>query len=232
MKYFKLSTLGLSVFFSITSLTLSSCKKKSKDPEPTTIKPGEYFFEGSFGDTKLSYNQGRNYFFCDNVFSSKKYYNLNTSQYDYNFNEGSGWVLSEPGVPFIPRAVYSLAISYNTLIPNINTTTFPTEADLKSIYPVGKSTVFYTSAAKPNNSWEISVQDENKNYWYSDNANADQSDSYIDILSTSNEFINNQNVFTIKGSLLCKVYDGKGNSKTLKGNFYQVFSAYYFSNYY
>lgn len=237
MKLSKNAFLTYPIAFAIGVLSITSCKKKKDDPQPApvvikkTIPPAtpQYYLDGAFGDTKISYKEGVDNFFSGFATSSDGEYNSIDDQYDYHFSEGGTWskIIQNP-FPASPTFSNSIGFQYNKFIPDIDSDKFPTQAELEAIYPVGKSTVFSTTSSGSNNAdgWRIDIQDADGKIWASHLGAANQSSSFVTITSRGNEVINNTNVFVIKGSFACTVYDDSGNSKPFSGSFYQIFSDY------
>lgn len=237
----KLSTnsfLTYPIAFAIGVLSITSCKKKKDDPQPAPIvikqtvpTPAvpKYYLDATFGDTKISYQEGVNNFNSGFETSSDGEYNDIDDQYDYHFSEGGTWSkIIQNKFPASPTFSNYISFQYNKFIPDVDAAKFPTQKDLEAIYPVGTSNTFSTTYSGSHNAegWRISIQDNDGKLWASYLGAATQASSFVTITSRGNEVISNKNIFVIKGSFACTVYDDGGNSKPFSGSFYQLFSDY------
>lgn len=235
MKLSTKSILTAPLLFLMGVLFITSCKKKNDDPAPApvVVKPPvssvpAYYFDGSFGDTKMSYKEGVNNYYTGSVSSSVETYDNATDESTYHFSEGGTWtkIIYHGFNP--PTMSDGFSIVYNKILSDIDPYKFPTQADLDAMYPIGTSKLFSTTStgSYENDGWRISILDNAGKSWDSYYPSGDQSESFVTISSRGSEVINKNKVFSLTGSFSCKVYDEDGNSKVFSGKFYQIFSDY------
>jgi|1185.fasta_scaffold278464_1 hypothetical protein len=199
MKKVFLSTMMLAVVMS--GLLITSCKKeKAVEPEPTVedpnkFDPNSYYFQGTLAGTVTTFQQSVNGFYSGGTDSGGS-------------GPGGSYIADQGSVMMNPLTKVQIGFE---LIKKFAAE--PTNLEIYNMFIVQSQG--YTDKDHTINGAEVSFVDEAGTFWSTTNGTGSQTGSTFKITectSYTSQFPFNA---IVKAEFSCKLYDSKGNTKTL-----------------
>ncbi|HET6226923.1 MAG TPA: hypothetical protein VFF27_11630 [Bacteroidia bacterium] len=211
MKKVFLSTLTLALVMS--GLLMTSCKKeKTTEPEPTVEEPTKldttsYYFQGEIDGTVVTFAQAVNGFYSGGNDSGVP-------------GTGGSYIADQGSLMMNPTT--KVQFGYEIVKKFAST---PTNLQIYNMF--GIQSYGYTDKDHTIDGAEIGYADEAGNYWSTTNGTGSQTGSTFKITECTSYTIQYPFNAIVKVKFSCKLYDSKGNSKTVKNGTLRGYGVIY-----